>query len=65
MSMKLDKLVERCGEMNLERTKVSKFRKKRVTVMQAIYALYIIEAINLIATIVLWLRVFFLHCGGE
>lgn len=64
MSMKLENLIERCDCMKPAERR-STFRKKRITIVQAIYMLYIVEAINLIATLVLWLRVFFLHSGGN
>ena len=65
MSMKFENIVERCGPVKTKPFKKSKTRKKRITIMQVIYALYIIETINLIATLVLWLHVFFLHRGGN
>lgn len=62
MSMKLNNIVERCSEMENKKNSVKKtFRKRRANVMQSIYMLYIIQAITLIALIVLWFRVFFLH----
>lgn len=65
MSMKLETIIERCGNMDTKILKKKQIKRKRVTIMQAIYALYVIEAINLVATLVLWFRVFFLHSGGN
>ena len=65
MSMKLETIIERCGNVDTKILKKKPIKRKRVTIMQAIYALYVIEAINLIATLVLWFRVFFLHSGGN
>lgn len=62
MSMKLNNIVERCSEMESKKSPVKKtFRKRRANVMQSIYMLYIIQAITLIALVILWFRVFFLH----
>lgn len=65
MSMKLETIIERCGNVDTKNLKKKPIKRKRVTIMQAIYALYIVEAINLVATLVLWFRVFFLHSGGN
>lgn len=65
MSMKLETIIERCCNVDTKILKKKPIKRKRVTIMQAIYALYVVEAINLVATLVLWLRVFFLHNGGN
>lgn len=62
MSMKLNHITENC-EVSEVKKEQKPFRKRRVSVMQTIYALYIIEAINIIALVVLWIKVFFLHRG--
>lgn len=63
MSMKLNNITERLEEMEKKPTPVKSYRKKRISVMQTLYALYIIEAINIIALVILWFKVFFLHKG--
>lgn len=62
MSMKLNHITENCEVPEVKKDQ-KPFRKRRVSVMQTIYALYIIEAINIIALVVLWVKVFFLHRG--
>lgn len=62
MSMKLTNIIERVKEMDKKNTTPAKtYRKKRLSVMQAIYALYVIETIDIIALVILWFKVFFLH----
>lgn len=62
MSMKLNHITESCGGIEVRKT-VTPFRKRRVSVMQTIYALYVIEIINIVALVILWIKVFFLHKG--
>ena len=64
MSMKLSNITERCPAMEPAPRPVKTFHKRRISVMQSIYALYIIQFINIIALIVLWVKVFF-YLRGE
>ena len=63
MSMKLGSITE-VVPMDSTELKKKVIRNKRASLYQTIVTLYVLTAINALAVIVLWLRVFFYHCNG-
>lgn len=64
MSMKLEHLTKGLPSMETKRPIKSPSRKRYVSFTTSIYTLYILQVINIVSLIILWLKVFF-YMKGE